>query len=186
MFILVLIAVMAALVLYVISIYNGLVKCRQQVQEAWSTIDTQLKRRYDLIPNLIETVKGYAAHEKTTLENVIKARNSAINADGVQGKAEAENGLTSALKSIFALSENYPDLKASENFKNLQDELADTETKIQASRQFYNTVVLSLNTKVEMFPSNLIASRFNFEKAEFFKMDEDEAKLAQKAPKVKF
>ena len=122
MFILVLIAVMAALVLYVISIYNGLVKCRQQVQEAWSTIDTQLKRRYDLIPNLIETVKGYAAHEKTTLENVIKARNSAINADGVQGKAEAENGLTSALKSIFALSENYPDLKASENFKNLQDE----------------------------------------------------------------
>jgi LemA protein len=178
--------VIAVVVLYIISIYNSLVRCRQQVQEAWSTIDTQLKRRYDLIPNLIETVKGYASHETATLENVIKARNSAIGADGVQGKANAENGLTYALKSIFALSESYPDLKANENFKSLQDELADTETKIQASRQFYNTVVLTLNTKVEMFPSNLIATRFNFKKAEFFKMDEDEAKLAQKAPKVKF
>lgn len=172
--------------LYIIAIYNGLVRCNQQVKEAWSTIDTQLKRRYDLIPNLIETVKGYTKHEKSTLENIVKARNAAMNANGAQGKAEAENSLAGALKSVFALSENYPELKANENFKELQKELADTENKIQASRQIYNAVVLALNTKVETFPSNLIAQKFNFSKAEFFKMDNDESAKAQNAPKVKF
>lgn len=183
---LIIIAILVCVVLYLVSVYNTLVKCRQHVQEAWSTIETQLKRRYDLIPNLVEAVKGYIKHEKVTLENVIKARSEAMNTNGIQGKAEAENGLSNALKSIFALGESYPDLKASENFKSLQEELADTETKIQASRQFYNTVVMTLNTKVEVFPSNLIARKFNFEKAEFFKMDEEEAKKAKEAPKVQF
>ena len=155
---LVILGVIVLLILYIIATYNGLVRYRQQVSEAWSTINTQLKRRYDLIPNLVETVKGYASHEKTTLENVIKMRNSAMQTNGIEGKAKAEAGLTGALKTIFALSESYPELKANENFKELQQELSDTETKIQATRQFYNTVVLDLNTKVEMFPSNLIAS----------------------------
>ena len=183
---LIILSVIVLFILYIIAIYNGLVRCRQQVGEAWSTINTQLKRRYDLIPNLVETVKGYAEHEKSTLENVIKMRNSAMQVNGVEGRAKAETGLTGALKSIFALSENYPALKANENFKELQQELSDTETKIQATRQFYNTVVLELNTKVEMFPSNLIASCFGFKKAEFFEMDEEEAKKAAQAPQVKF
>lgn len=183
---LVFVAAIVIIGLYIITIYNGLVRCNQQVKEAWSTIDTQLKRRYDLIPNLIETVKGYTKHEKSTLENIVKARNAAMNANDAQGKAEAENNLTGALKSVFALSESYPELKANENFKELQKELADTESKIQASRQIYNAVVLALNTKVETFPSNLIAQKFNFSKAEFFKMDNDESAKAQNAPKVKF
>ena len=183
---LIFIAAVVVIGLYIIATYNWLVKCNQQVKEAWSTIDTQLKRRYDLIPNLIETVKGYTKHEKSTLENIVKARNSAINVNNVQAKGEAENILSGALKSVFALSESYPDLKANENFKELQKALAETENKIQVSRQIYNAMVLALNTKVETFPSNLIAKKFNFKKADFFKMTDDESAKAQNAPKVKF
>lgn len=178
--------ILAVVVIYAIAVYNGLVRNRQQVKEAWSTIDTQLKRRYDLIPNLVESVKGYAAHESGTLEKVIKARQSAMTLTGAKNKGEAEKTLSAALKSVFALSESYPDLKANTNFLALQQELADTETKIQASRQFYNTVVMSLNSKVEMFPSNLFAKMFHFEKADFFEMSAEEAQAAQKAPQVKF
>lgn len=178
--------VLAVIVIYAIAVYNGLVRNRQQVKEAWSTIDTQLKRRYDLIPNLVESVKGYAAHESGTLEKVIQARQSAMTLTGAKNKGEAEKTLSAALKSVFALSESYPDLKANTNFLALQQELADTETKIQASRQFYNTVVMSLNSKVEMFPSNLFAKMFHFEKADFFEMSAEEAQAAQKAPQVKF
>ena len=178
--------ILIVLILLMISLYNALVHARQQVKEAWSTIDTQLKRRYDLIPNLVETVKGYAAHESATLEKVIQARSSAMGQEGVKAKGKAEEGLSGALKSIFALGESYPDLKANSNFLELQQELSDTETKIQATRQFYNTVVMSMNTKVEMFPSNIIAKMFHFEKADFFEMSEEEAKKAQEAPQVKF
>ena len=178
--------ILAALVAYVVFVYNSLVKNRQQVKEAWSTIDTQLKRRYDLIPNLVETVKGYAQHESGTLEKVIQARAEAMNQTGAKAKGKAEEGLTSALKSIFALGENYPELKANQNFLALQQELSDTETKIQASRQFYNTVVMALNTKVEMFPSNIFAKIFHFKKADFFEMTAEEAQKAQQAPEVKF
>lgn len=178
--------ILCAIVFYGISVYNGLVQKRQQVKEAWSTIDTQLKRRYDLIPNLIEMVKGYAKHEKTTLNDVIAARNSAMAVQTPAEKGKAENALTGMLKSVFALSENYPDLKANTNFLQLQQELADTETKIQASRQFYNSVVLALNSKIEMFPSNIIANQFHFEKESFFELDADEAEAVKKAPQVKF
>ena len=178
--------ILLVLVGYAVVVYNSLVKNRQQVKEAWSTIDTQLKRRYDLIPNLVETVKGYAAHESGTLEKVIQARAEAMNQTGAKAKGKAEEGLTGALKSIFALGESYPDLKANQNFLSLQQELSDTETKIQASRQFYNTVVMTLNTKVEMFPSNIFAKLFHFEKADFFEMSAEEAKAAQQAPQVKF
>lgn len=178
--------VLAVLALYIVFVYNGLVRNRQQVKEAWSTIDTQLKRRYDLIPNLVETVKGYAAHESGTLEKVIQARSEAMNQTGAKEKGKAEEGLSGALKSIFALGESYPDLKANANFLALQQELSDTETKIQASRQFYNTVVMTLNAKIEMFPSNIFAKLFHFEKADFFEMSAEEAKAAQQAPQVKF
>ena len=178
--------ILLAVVAYAVVVYNSLVKNRQQVKEAWSTIDTQLKRRYDLIPNLVETVKGYAAHESGTLEKVIQARSEAMNQTGAKAKGKAEEGLTGALKSIFAVGESYPELKANTNFLSLQQELADTETKIQASRQFYNTVVMSLNTKVEMFPSNIFAKMFHFEKADFFEMTAEEAQKAQQAPEVKF
>ena len=165
--------ILAVLVLYIVAVYNGLVVARQRVKEAWSTIDTQLKRRYDLIPNLLETVKGYAKHEKQTLQAVIEARNAAMKVTGADKKGKAEEALSGTLKSIFALSESYPDLKANTNFLELQRELTDTEDKIQATRQFYNTVVLTLNTKIEMFPSNIFANLFHFEKAQFFEMDED-------------
>ena len=178
--------IVAVLVAYVIFVYNILVKNRQKVKEALSTIDTQLKRRYDLIPNLVETVKGYAAHESGTLEKVIQARAEAMNQTGAKAKGKAEEGLTGALKSIFALGESYPELKANQNFLSLQQELSDTETKVQASRQFYNTVVMTLNTKVEMFPSNLIAKLFHFSKEDFFEMSAEEAQKAQQAPQVKF
>ena len=176
----------AVFVIYIISIYNGLVVARQRVKEAWSTIDTQLKRRYDLIPNLLETVKGYAKHESATLQAVIEARNSAMKVTDTAQKGKAEETLSGTLKSIFALGESYPDLKANTNFLELQRELTDTEDKIQATRQFYNTVVLTLNTKIEMFPSNIFANLFHFQKAQFFEMDEVEAKAAKKVPTVKF
>ena len=173
-------------VFYVISVYNTLVVARQRIKESWSDIETELKRRYDRIPNLVSTVKGYAAHESETFEKVIKARNLAMQGGSVAKTAENETVLSSALKSIFALSESYPDLKANQNFLDLQNELTDTENKIQASRRFYNTTVLSLNTKIEMFPSNLIASLFHFEKKDFFELDEAQRKNVQNPVKVSF
>ncbi len=154
--------------LYAIGLYNAFVSLRQKVTEAWSDIDIQLKRRYDLIPNLVETVKGYASHESGVFEEVTKARSQAMQATGLEDKAEAENILSGTLKSLFAISENYPDLKANENFLELQRELSDTENKIQASRRFYNSVVLSLNTKVESFPDTIIANMFGFTKKDYF------------------
>jgi LemA protein len=156
-----------------IIIYNSLIKLKIRTQEAWADIDVQLKRRYDLIPNLINTVKGYATHEQETFQKVIEARSKAMNAQSVKEKGEAENMLSDTLKSIFALAENYPDLKASENFSKLQDELTDTENKIQAARRFYNGNVRDLNTKINVFPSNIVASLFNFKTREFFQLEEE-------------
>lgn len=175
------IAVVAVILLYFIMVYNGLISRQNQVKEAWSTIDTQLKRRYDLIPNLIETVRGAAKHERETLEAVTRARDAAMAAGGAT-RADAENKLTETLKNLFAVSENYPTLRANENFLDLQRELTDTETKIQAARQFYNNVVMGLNTQIEQFPSNIIARMFNITQEKMFEMDESE----KKAPKVKF
>ena len=152
--------------------FNMLVRSRNRVKESWSDIDVQLKRRYDLIPNLIETVKGYAAHEQRTLDMVIQARSKAMGAQTVAEHAQAENMLTGALKSLFALAEAYPQLRAVESFTKLQDELSDTENKIQAARRFYNTNVMSLNTAIESFPTNMIASPFGFQKVEFFQLNE--------------
>ena len=183
------IIILIALVLYVIMVYNKLKRTQQQINEAWSNIDTHLKRRYDLIPNLVETVKGYAAHEAQTLEAVIAARNSAMNnqsAGTPQTRSKDENVLSGALKSVFALSESYPELKANQNYLNLQKELVDTEDKIQAARSFYNTAVLSLNTQINSFPSNTIANKFGIQKQEFFELDEEEKKAVQEAPKVSF
>jgi len=166
--------VIAAVILAVIGMYNSLVRLRNRVEEAWADIDVQLKRRFDLIPNLVETVKGYAAHESATLENVIKARNEAMTAmagGDLKKTAETENMLSGALKSLFALSENYPDLKANQNFLELQRELVDTEDKIQAARRFYNANVRDFNTKLEVFPTNLMAGMFGFAKREFFEIE---------------
>ena len=155
--------ILALAALFIIVMYNGLVVARQRVREGASDIDTQLKRRYDLIPNLVETVKGYAKHEQETLERVVRARNAAMNTQGLnEAKSEAENALSQTLKSIFALSESYPQLQANQNFLELQREISDTENKIQAARRFYNTTVLSLNTKIETFPGNIIAGIFRF------------------------
>lgn len=178
----VVIAIVAVILLYFVGIYNGLVSRRNQVREAWATIDSQLKRRYDLIPNLMETVSGAAKHEKETLNAVISARNSAMSATGVDTRGVAENALSGALKNIFALAESYPNLKANENFLELQRELSDTETKIQAARQFYNTVVMGLNNAVEQFPSNIIARMFGITQEKLFEVVADE----RKAPQVKF
>lgn len=166
----ILIAIIAVLVLWLIGAFNGLVAARNHVKEAWSDIDVQLKRRYDLIPNLVETVKGYASHEKDALERVIQARAQAMGAHTVGEHGKAENMLSGALKNLFALSEAYPDLKASQNFVELQKELTDTEDKIQAARRFFNSTVLALNNKVEQFPSNVIAGMFGFGKEEFFEL----------------
>lgn len=174
--------ILGIVVLYIVFSYNGLVARRNQAREAWATIDTQLKRRYDLIPNLLESVKGAAKHEKETLDAVISARNAAMRASGATDKGAAENALTGALKSVFALSESYPNLKANENFLELQRELADTETKIQATRQFYNNVVMGLNTAIEQFPTNLIANMFGITEEKLFEIDDAE----RKAPQVKF
>ena len=167
--------------------YNAFVTLRNRIKEAWSDIEVQMKRRYDLIPNLVETVKGYAAHESGTLEKVIQARNMAMAPhNNMQDVAKSENMLTGALKSIFALSESYPDLKANQNFLELQRELRDTEDKLQAARRFYNGNVLAYNTKAELFPSNSVAGIFKFEKEEFFELDEEEADAAKKPVSVKF
>jgi len=180
----ILIAVVVILLIYFAVSYNGFVTLRNRVKEAWSDIDVQMKRRYDLIPNLVETVKGYAAHESGTFEKVIQARNMAMNGPrDPETLAKNENILSGTLKSIFALQENYPELKANQNFLKLQDELRDTEDKIQAARRFYNGNVLSLNTKVEQFPSNIIANMFHFEKEKFFELDDA---AARQAVQVKF
>lgn len=161
---------------YLIALYNGLVSTNQQTNEAWSDIDVQLKRRYDLIPNLMETVKGYAKHEKEVFSQVSEARSAAMGASSVEEKNAAENQLSQTLKSLFAVSEAYPELKANENFLQLQDELADTENKIQAARRFYNSNVMSLNTKVQQFPANLFAKGFGFKEREYFELEEEAAK----------
>lgn len=162
------------IVLWLLTTYNGLVTLRNRVREAWSQIDVQLKRRSSLIPNLVEAVKGYAKHEKGVLEEVTKARTALMGAKNPHEAADANNMLTGALKSLFAVAENYPQLRASENFKQLQDELSDTETKVAASRQFYNTNVLDLNNSLETIPSAWVGQMFNFKKEEFFKATEEE------------
>jgi LemA protein len=178
------IVVVLALVLW--AVYNSLVTLRVRVDEAWSDITVQLKRRLDLIPNLVETVKGYASHESGVFQAVTEARANVLSAQGVKQTAAAENQFEGALKSLFAVSEAYPDLKASQNFMELQQELVDTEDKIQASRRFYNGGVRDLNTKVQTFPSNVIAGMFGFKSREFFELDEAQQQLAEKPVEVKF
>jgi LemA protein len=163
-------------VVWLIAVYNGFVKLINRTKEAWSDIEVQLKRRYDLIPNLVETVKGYAKHENEAFENVTKARAQALGAQSVKEKEVADNMVTDALKSIFAVAEAYPQLRAVESFTKLQDELSDTENKIQAARRFYNGNVRDLNTKIEMFPYNVIAGTFKFAKRDFFELEDEGAK----------
>jgi len=165
-----------------VMVYNGLVKSRVQVDGAWADIDVQLKRRHDLIPNIVETVKGYADHERDTLEAVVNARSAAMSAQGPASQGQAENMLTGALKSLFALSEAYPDLKAAENFKDLQQTLKELEGGIQNARRYYNAVVRDYNTKIGQVPSNLIAKAFNFTGRDFFEIDEGEGEV----PNVSF
>ncbi len=179
------IAVVAVLAVWVIFAYNGFVRLVTRAKEAWADIDVQLKRRYDLIPNLVEMVKGYAAHEKSAFENVTKARAQAMQAGTMAEHGATENMLTGALKSLFAVAEAYPDLKANTNFLELQRELSDTENKIQASRRFYNTNVRDLSIGVDSFPGNIIAKVFGFSKMEFFELGESES-AAKEPVKVKF
>jgi len=173
----------AVVALWLVFTFNGLVRRRFRVREAWSDIDVQLKRRYDLIPNLVETVKGYMTHERTVFEKVTEARTKAMGANTKEEKLGAENILSGTLKTLFAVSENYPELKANANFLDLQRELADTENKIQAARRFYNGNVMDLNTKIETFPTNLIAGTFGFKKEEFFGIEKEEER---EPVKVKF
>jgi LemA protein len=172
--------------LFLIVTYNSLVKLKIRVDEAWSDITVQLKRRYDLIPNLVNTVQGYAKHESGVFQKVTEARANAISAQGPAETAKAENMLTDALKSVFAVAEAYPDLKANENFKQLQDELVDTEDKIQASRRFYNGSVRELNTKIKVFPNNIFAGMLGFTSKEFFELDEAQEQAVQNPVEVKF
>lgn len=183
---LIILALIAGAGLYAILIYNQFVSLRERVKEAWSGIEVQMKQRYNLIPNLVETVKGYAKHEAGTFEKVTEARAKAMSNQGSPAEqADSENLLSGALKSLFALSENYPELKANENFLSLQSELTETENKIQMARRFYNGIVRDNNTKVDQFPSNLVARAFHFIKAEFFELDEDE-EAARKPIEVNF
>jgi len=168
------IVVVVLLILYIISTYNGLVSLRNRVRDQWAQIDVQLKRRFDLIPNVVNTVKGYTKHESETLENVIKARNTFLTASTKEDEMKANGELTNAISKLFALAESYPDLKANQNFLDLQNELKETENKISAARQFYNDTVLMYNNKVEMFPSNIVASLFHFKKDSFFEASEKE------------
>jgi len=182
LFLWIILAVIVVVILWLIAVYNGLIRLKNRTDEAWSDIDVQLKRRYDLIPNLVETVKGYARHEKELFEKVTKARSWAMQAQGATNKAEAENMLSGALKSLFAVAENYPDLKASQNFLKLQDELSDTENKIQAARRFYNGNARDFNIRIQVFPNNLLVGIMGFKKYDFF-----EAKGEEKEPvKVQF
>jgi LemA protein len=169
----VIVVLVVLLGLYLMVTYNGLVSLRNRIENAWAQIDVQLKRRYDLIPNLVETVKGYAAHERETLDAVITARNAGMNASSPQEQAAAENQITGALKSIFALSEAYPDLKANQNFAQLQEELTGTEGRIAYARQFYNDTVYRYNTKIQSFPANILANSFRFREREYFQADDE-------------
>lgn len=175
----VILGVLAIVVFWLIGVYNGLVKLKNRTDEAFSDVDVQLKRRYDLIPNLMETVKGYMTHERETMEKVTQARTAAMNAGSLQDKAKAENMLSDTLKSLFAVAENYPDLKAGQNFLQLQDELADTENKIQAARRFYNANVRDFNTKIQTFPNNMAAGMLKFKKYDFFEAEEKEKENVQ-------
>lgn len=180
----ILLAVLVIVALYVIGMYNRLVSLVARSEEAWADIEVQLKRRYDLIPNLVETVKGYTKHEEGTLTKVIEARNMAMKGGSMADQAKSQNVITDALKSVFALSEAYPDLKANENFAKLQEELSDTENKIQAARRFYNGNVRDLSIAIQTFPSNLIANWFHFQKKEYFDLPDGDA--AQENVQVKF
>lgn len=182
----IIIAVVVVIALFFWATYNSLVTLRVRVEEAWSDINVQLKRRLDLIPNLVETVKGYAAHESGVFAAVTEARSNVINAKGVKDTAAAENQFEGALKSLFAVAEAYPDLKANQNFSELQAELVDTEDKIQASRRFYNSGVRDINTKIQTFPVNFVASLFKFTARDFFDVDDSEREAANKPTEVKF
>jgi len=178
----IILGIVAVLVIWAVAIYNGLIRLKNRVDEAWSDIDVQLKRRYDLIPNLVNTVKGYAQHEKEVFEKVTEARTRAMAAQSAGDKAQAENMLSQTLKSLFAVAEAYPDLKANQNFLELQRELADTEDKIQASRRFYNGNVRDFNIKIQVFPNNIFAGMLNFTAREFFEAEGE----AKEAVKVEF
>ena len=184
----IIIGLIVLFVLWVVMIYNGLVALRQRVNQAFSDIDVQTKQRHDLIPNLVETVKGYAAHERGTLEAVVQARNAAVTAQagGVAAQAAAENVLSGALRQLFALSEAYPDLKANQNFQQLQAELSDIENKIAAARRFFNSAVQEYNTGIQQFPAVLMAGALGFTQKEFFDVGVDERKVLEQAPQVKF
>ena len=173
---LIILAIIVVLIIFIIGIYNGLVKARQRVKNSWSQIDVQLQRRFDLIPNLVETVKGYMTHESDVLEKVTGLRTSWANASSISEKVDISNELSSTLKTIMAVSENYPNLKANQNFSELQAELQNTENKVTYSRQFYNDSVTIYNTKLETFPSNIIASMFNFKEEKLFSVESDEAR----------
>jgi len=180
----VILAIVVVLGFFVVGVYNGLVKARNEVKNAWSSIDVQLKRRHDLIPNLVETVKGYAAHERGTLDAVVKARQQAVSFTGsVEERAKVENMLTQSLRSLFAVAEAYPDLKANQNFLNLQEEISATENKIGFSRQYYNDATMRYKNRIEMFPSNMIAGMFNFQPEPFFQLEEPGERAV---PQVKF
>jgi LemA protein len=181
----IILAVIVVIVVWAIGVYNGLISMRQRVNQAFADVDVQLRQRHDLIPNLVETVKGYAAHESGTFENVVKARNAAIAAQGPEQQAAAENMLSGALRQLFALSERYPDLKASANFQQLQAELADLENKIAASRRFFNNAVQEYNTGIQRFPAALFATSFGFAPKTFFDLGDERASVSE-APAVKF
>jgi LemA protein len=175
--------VLAALIVAIIIVYNKLVGLRQRSEEAWSDIDVQLKRRTDLVPNVVETVKGYAAHERGTLDQVVRARGAAVSAQTPEARAQAENQLTGALRQLFALAESYPDLKANENFRDLQNSLGEIEEAIQSSRRYYNAVVRDFNTTIDSFPSNQVAAFFRFAKREYFELERPEDR---QVPRVSF
>ncbi len=180
---LLIIIILGVLIAAFVGIYNSLVRLRNTADQSWSDIDVQLKRRHDLVPNLVETVKGYAAHERGTFEKVVQARNAAMQASSPVDKAQAENALQTTLRSLFALAENYPELKANQNFIELQKELSNIEEQIQLSRRYYNAVVRDLNTKIESVPSNIVANMYGFKKKEYFELDSTEER---RAPEVKF
>lgn len=178
---LILLGAVIAVILWIIAVYNGLITLRNRTDEAWSDIDVQLKRRYDLIPNLVETVKGYARHESQTMQKVTEARTAAMKAGSKHEKAAAEDMLTNTLKSLFAVAENYPDLKASQNFLQMQNDLKDAEDKIRAARRFYNANVRDFNTKIQVFPDNIVASNLKFMKYEFFEIEDEKQREAVQA-----
>ncbi len=182
----IILVIFVGLIFWAVGVYNSLIRLRHAVEEAWSNITVLLKRRYDLIPNLVETVKGYASHEKTTLENVTVARTASMNASSPTAIAKAEDGLALALKSLFAVSENYPDLKANQNFLSLQQELSLTENKIESARTEYNQDVMKYNVAVESFPGNIIAGQYGFLKKEYFELADEYQKEVEKAPVVRF